>query len=950
MNRSARMLIHLAATLTMAAAGQAQTAGRIVGTIVDGGSGVPLVGAYVIVQGTPFGAASDLEGDFRVSGLSPGSYVIESSMLGYNKTTVIDVEVSAGDVTRLDLVLLPKAIEVDEVVVRARALRNTEAALLKERQKAPAVSDAISAEDISRAGSGDAAEAMALVTGATVTDGRYVAVRGLGGRYSTVHLNGTDLPSADPDRRAVAMDMFPASMLENIVTVKSFTPDRPGNSTGGAVNIGTRSMPDGYHLTVSSSTTYNSNSTFREVLSYDGGSTDWLGADDGTRDVPDELVAEETEIPSYGSVFSNDEAAADLDRLSAAFSNVMAPTETTAPLNSSTSIALGNQVSLGGRPLGFLGSVSFSRSRSHYDRGTMARWTLTGNVEDTHALTDELNLRDTKTTEEALWGGLMSTTYRPHDKHELGATAIYNRSGQDVARYLTGAFDETLDPETTYETRVLHYTEREIRSLQLTGKHHFDALAGLRVEWSGSGVESSQEEPDLRYFSDNYVTRNGRVLYSIKPSSYPDPTRYFRTLDESNREAKVDATLSFAQWQGLSSQLKFGGFFQTRDRTFAEQRYQYQRPSSHRYEGDAAAFFGDGGVGIIDDSGPAPRFGNYIIDATELSNQYEGDQQIYAGYGMAELPLTRALRLITGARLESTRMDVASANPELPPGQLQTDDLLPSINLVHQFGEANVRASYGRTLARPTFRELAPFSSFAFVGDFILTGNEELERTLVDNYDLRWEWFPGPGEIYAVSGFWKDFTNPIERAILTVNGEVQYQNVDQARVLGLEIEGRKQLNFLGDRWRNFFAGGNLALIHSRVDIPETELAVIRAYDADADDSRSLEGQSPYVLNLDVTYDSFETNTSAGLYYNLFGRRLAKVSLGGTPNVYEEARGTLDFTMSKGFAGPYSLKLSAKNLLDPDISFVYPYKGTDFTSQNHRRGRSFSLSVSYKTGG
>ena len=229
---------------------QAQT-GIIAGEIVDGDTGDPLVGAYVFLKETELGAVTGIEGDFRIPGVPAGTYEVESSMIGYNALTVTEVAVPENEVLRLDLVLTSEAIAVDEVVVEIRALRNTEASLLKERQKAPAVSDAISSEDISRAGSGDAAEAMSHVTGATVMDGKYVYIRGLGDRYSTVQLNGAALPSADPNRRAVPMDLFPSSMLENIVTVKSFTPDKPGNFTGGAVNIGTRSFPDDFTLSVS---------------------------------------------------------------------------------------------------------------------------------------------------------------------------------------------------------------------------------------------------------------------------------------------------------------------------------------------------------------------------------------------------------------------------------------------------------------------------------------------------------------------------------------------------------------------------------------------------------------------------------------------------------------------------------------------------------------------------
>lgn len=951
---SCRRLLALTFALC-ATAGTAQGPGRIVGALVDEQTGEPLIGAFVIVRHadgtqTPFGAAADLEGAYRIVGVPPGTYVLEGSMIGYNRTAITQVVVQAGAATQLDFALASEAIQVEEVVVEAKAIRNTEAALLKQRQRASAVSDAISAEDISRAGASDAADAMTHVTGASVQDSRYVYIRGLGNRYSTVQPNGAELPCADPERRAVPMDMFPASLLESIVTVKSFTPDKPGNFTGGAVDIGTRSMPEQLHVSLSAATAYNPGTSLGHVLGYEGGKRDWLGVDDGTRSVP-ATVSGPAAIPDYAAAFSDAEKAHQLDLASKSFSDVMGPRRTKAPLDQSTSFAVGNQMSVGGRPLGVLASATFSRKQANYDDGSAARWQLTGATDITDALVNNFQLGDARSSEEASWGGLFGAAYRPHDRHELGATLLYNHSGEDVSRFLVGQFRETLPESDIYETRVLHFTERQLQSLQVTGKHQLPPLADLRVEWSAATSRSTQSEPDLRYFSDNYTVRAaGDTLFSIKPASYPDPTRYFRDLDETSREAKVDLVLPLAQWGGLGGQVKAGGLAQDKGRSFAESRFKYVRPSSFRYTGDLDSFFADASVGIVDSTGALPRFGNYVVDATERSNSYDGDQQVHAGYGMVELPLHERLRLIAGGRFESTRIDVVSANPLRAPGHLATDDLLPSLNLVYQVGEANLRASWGRTLARPTFRELAPFSSFAFVGDFTLTGNPALDRTLIDNCDLRWEWFPRPGEIYAVSAFWKAFHSPIERVLLTDNGEVQYQNVDAARVAGLELEGRKNLAFLGSGMRNVFAGGNLALVHSRVDVPRTELAVLRVFDPDAASSRALQGQSPYVLNLDLSYDDFASATAAGLSYNLFGRRLHEVSLGGTPNVFEEPRGTLDGTVTKGIGALYSVKLAAKNLLDAASRYVYPYKGTDFVAQEYRSGRSYSLGLTYRLGG
>ena len=948
----------------LALARPASAQGTLSGVVLDRQTGDPLVGALVFLEGTQIGMTCDVEGRFQLFEVPSGTYVLASSMIGYQDASIIGVEVQDGEVAKLVITLMPEALEIDdEVIVEAKALRNTGAALLKERQKAPAVSDAISAEEIARAGSGDAAEAMAHVPGASVVGGKYVYIRGLGDRYSSVQLNGSSLPNADPDKRAIPMDLFPTSLLDNIVTTKSFTPDKPGDFTGGSVNIGTKAFPDHFTLSVSASTKFNTQSSFNDqFLTYEGGGLDWIGIDDGTREIPTALATSDAEIPDVGAAYNDEEKALRLDEYSKSFSSVMAPTTAPAPLNQSYSVALGNQVSLLDRPVGFLGTLSYSNSASFYDNGTSARWQLTS--KEARTLTNNFNLTDTRGAREIAWGSLVTLSIKPSPTHELSATNLYNRNSEDVARYLAGAFPRDLEEDALYETRVLQFTERQIQSLQLAGKHYFSGLHDLRAEWSASASASTQVEPDLRFFTNNYVTKNrplrgenGEVLrdendkvirgpvtdYSISPSIYPLPTRYFRDLDESNREFQLNLTYPFKQWQGINSHLKTGFLALDKQRAFRERRYEFDQDDIN-YDGQPNTFFEAEKVGLTSRNGRQYRFGSYVQDATQLSSNFDGDQQIYAGYAMLELPINTKLRLVGGTRLEATRIDVASQDPTKTAGRLAENDLLPSLNAVWEIRPGmNVRTSYGRTLARPTFRELAPFASFSFVGGFTFIGNAELERTLIDNYDLRWEHFGRPGELYAASVFYKDFKNPIERVILTVNGEVQFQNVATAQVSGVEFEGRHSLGFLLPE--HFHAGGNLSLVRSKVAIDATELTLRQALNPQAARERSLQGQSPFLLNLNLSYDNFATGTAAGIYYNMFGRRLAEVSLGGTPDVFEEERGTLDCTFSQQWH-EYKIKLSAKNLLDSSFAKAYRYQGTDYIASQYYQGRSFSISLGY----
>lgn len=321
---------------------------------------------------------------------------------------------------------------------------------------------------------------------------------------------------------------------------------------------------------------------------------------------------------------------------------------------------------------------------------------------------------------------------------------------------------------------------------------------------------------------------------------------------------------------------------------------------------------------------------------------------IAAGYGMVELPVNARFKVIGGVRLESTEIEVVSRDSTQGIGDLDEVDLLPAINLVYQLTDnMNLRAAATRTLARPTFREIAPFESFEFINGNFFIGNPDLQRTLITNYDFRWEWFTRPGEILAISLFYKQLLDPIERTIVGgTNGQIKFQNVDEAIVAGLEIEARTRLDFVSPLLEKFAFGTNISFVDSNIDISEDELATRRGVDPDAPASRELQGQSPFIVNADLSYENPESGIAAGFYYNVFGRRLANVSLGGTPDVFERPSPQLDFTLSQRLPMNWRIKLSVKNILGSEYKETYRFAGQDFIYQRYDPGRTFSLGFSF----
>lgn len=943
------LLIFLVGALgSNVASAQSSKAGKITGTLVDQETGKALPGAVVMLEGTTMGAAADLHGTFAIYNVPVGTYNVVIQLIGYSKTTVTAVEVTAGEAASVDVALQSEVLTGQTVTVTAKALRNTEASLLKERQRSEAVSDAISAEGLSRVGAGNVADAMRQVTGASVVGGKYIYVRGLGERYSSAQLNGVELPSADPDKKAFQMDLLPSNVLENVVTLKSFTPDRPGNFSGGIVDVGTKDFPERFTLSLSTSSSYNASTTSNDdFLLYSGGGHDWLGMDDGTRDIPAEPANPNIEIFDIGEAYGDPQKAAELDRLSKAFNSEMAPSTKTGPINRSFSISVGDQIQVNDRPLGYTASLSYSRDFSYYDDGQVGSWRLPGNVSDANSLTAEYRFSDHKGSDEVMWGGLAALSYKVHPQHEIAANIIYTRSGESSARYLSGKFyDGNLSAASTFETRVLRYVERTVNSMQLRGESLFKGLGNARLEWTGSYTRNSQDEPDLRFFSDDYSVEGTDTNYSISPNIYKVPQRYYRNLDEDNVSFDAKISLPFTVATDREGTLKFGGAYTNKDRTFRERIFEYHSFDYDTYTGDPESFFSDDNVGMMSDPGDAIRFGSYIVDASEDRSNYDGNQKISAAFGMVDFPVTRRLRLIGGARFEATRMNVLTWDASYAEGVLNDDDLLPSVNLVYQLdSDVNVRAAYGRTIARPTLREMAPFPSYDFANSYFLIGNPNLKRTLVDNYDLRFEWFSRPGEILAVSGFYKSFHNPIEKAIKNDNREIQFQNVGEATVFGAEFEARLRLDHLHASLASFEIGGNFSMVHSRVDIPEFELLVLRQSDPNADDTRPLQGQSPYVLNLNLGYENSDNGLMANLHYNVFGERLSEVSKGGTPDIYEQPFNSLDLNTSYRVLGDLKVKFAAKNLLDAKMKKVHHFLDVDYIYQEHSYGRSFSLGFS-----
>ena len=832
--------------------------------------------------------------------------------------------------------------------------------LLIERAKDAAAIEAFGSEQISRTGVSDAGAIINKVSGASVVDGKFAVIRGLSDRYVTTTLNGAEIPSADPYRRSASLDLFPAQIIHKVVVAKTFTPDQPGTYTGGGINIVTKSFPEKPFLSLSLGSAYNTQTSGQDnFLTYRGGGLDWAGTDDGTRALPGAIADPALIVPNapftsgprtsptYGQTIAQAEKLQSLTREMGI--TQFAPTRDAPPLNQNFSLATGDTTHMFGKPLGVFAGMNYRRDFSLYENGISRRY-APGPVPGEFAIRNDYT--DTRAVDGVNWAGMVNLAYQPLENHEFGFNFLYNQNSENLARQQVGTSLD--DPGGRFFLNRMHFTERNLNTFQIKGAHRVPEVAGIRLDWLAALSQTTQQEPDTRFF--NFLEEGGTI--QLGKASVPDPkepTRYFRNLHENNRNLKMDMTVPFRQWAGNEGEFKLGLFDSLSDRTFLDREVYYKGDAG--FDGDPNSFLTSDNLGFTATTNKTNGRISYdwsrYIQTRDSS--YIADSAFAAGYLMFDVPLVETVRLIGGVRYEMSDLGVDSRSylantitgKSTNSSALNQADLLPAAGLVYSFRkDMNLRLSYSQTIARPSFRELAGYRSYDPILDTLLDGNPNLRMSAIQNYDLRWEWFPRPGELLGVSLFYKDLKNAIERRFVTIDAEIiTFANRETANVIGIELEARKNLDLL-DPLLNFFSiGANLSLIQSGVALTGEELSAKLPRVPGTKSTRSLYDQSPYILNLDLSYDNPLSGTSASVIFNTSGPRITIASL-NTEDIFEQPSPTFDFVLSQKISRRMAVKFSARNLWDPQIERTYGEK-SDLLYSLFRRGRTFGLSLAYE---
>lgn len=922
MLKMARCFALIAVPFVAAAPLRAQTlpTGRIVGRVIDATTGQGITDAGVQVVGTTTGVQTGVDGRFTLAKVNAGTVTIQVRRIGYVAKSVTGILLNANQTLEQNISLTTAAARVEAQVVTASSERGSVNEALDRQRTAVGVVNAVTAEQISRSPDSDASQAVQRVSGVTVQEDKTVAVRGLAERYTTVALNGARVPSPEPEKRVVPLDLFPSGLLQSVTTSKTFTPDQSGDFAGALVNIQTREFPAQRSITAQFTGGYAANSSGARLIAPVGVGGEAFGMAGAGRNLP-------RDIRALGNFQTVNLTHAQENGLINQFRNAWTPTTKTAAPNSSAGVSVGGNDDIFGRRIGYLVSGSYSYStdlkdnqvRAQADRGTTPGSTVT---------IDQFTGQNAG--EAILWGGLANLSTMFGESSRLTFNGMYNRTADNDARIERGHFENLgIDAKITR----MDYVERAVLSTQLGGEHQ---LGAHHVDWSITHSGVRRDEPDRSEFV-QVVTKDAGGVEHLQwlNTGNEGAVRTFSGLDEGSNEGKANYQRGFNAF-GREHSLKIGGLVRNTDRDADTRAFSI---SAINVGQEVTALDPES---IFDGRFSKPTDSMFILAPLGQGGSYTAKDLIGAGYLMMEFGLSQKARLIGGARVENDNIKLDAQSTLGAPVRVRKDwtDVLPSLALNYQLTDAQqLRLSGSMTLARPEYRELAPVVTRDVLNGDAVAGNDQLQRTKITNADARWEWYPSSGEIVSVGVFAKQFDAPIERVYQATSGQriVFYTNAKSATNYGIELEARKNLSFVAPMLDRFQAFTNLTVMQSDI----TLRADTRA--SATNKSRRMVGQAPYVINGGLTYMTVGNGLSATVLYNRVGERITAAGDNPLPDVVEQPRDALDFSLRLPVAGAFSARIDAKNLLDSP--FVVR-QGT-VTREEFRAGRTVQAGLVWR---
>lgn len=933
--------------------------GKITGKVINAKTGEALVGGKVAISNNSKNSSTDQNGVYSLSGLEKGNYSITITHKGFDTKTVATV-LKEDEVLILDIVMEPESNNTAVVVKAASGIskpKETVSSLLIAQKNSASVSDGISAETIKRTPDRNTGDILKRVSGASLQEDKFAVIRGLNDRYNAAYVNGAPLPSSESDRKAFAFDVFPANMLDNLIIYKTATPDMPGEFAGGQVVINTKGIPSENFQSVSIGMGFNTITTFQNKKYSDGGQWDFLGIDN-TRAMPSNLP----DIATFKNL-------SNADRIP--YARSFQPTNwsimnSSAAPNTNFQYILGRNFQRKEKDfIGLIFSVTYQKNMTKND-GSRTFYAPEYDNAAQRVYTEENHNTQT------LFGAIGNLTCKINNNHNISFKNIYSINADNRVLTRDGINDVINDPSIYFKSYALWFTSNKIYSTQLIGEHYLPS-SKIRINWVASYSNIKRDIPALRRMA--FDSSAGSAAYNAKLFD-PNPVdndntaglSFYSTNKEKVNNFKFDVSKSFNFSKNFTSLFKLGGYYQMRDRQFNPRLLAFCNYNSSRFDNTLLTLspdrlFINSHMGNV----AGGKTGFNLKDITEIRDLYTAGTELYAFYGMTDQRIGKKIRLIYGARVEDFHQTLNAEYNQFTPVRVNTrkTDLLPSANMVYSLNaKQNLRLSYSKTINRPEFRELAPFLFRDYTIKYSVFGDTTLRRATIDNYDFRYEFFPGKAQLISASAFYKKFTDPIE--LISVSNQertLSYRNTPSAQILGAELEIRTLLGNLFQTSESsifnkltFF--GNFTYIKSKVNLQVTDTSNYYYKEG-----RVMQGQSPYVINAGFTYQDDAKNLSSTISLNRYGQRIFLASNGdvlqnGTiiePNLWENGRTQLDFQFTKSFPDKnMDLKLNVKDILAQKLIFFEDTnnnkkydKSADALRSSQTFGRVITLSLTYK---
>jgi TonB-dependent receptor len=917
-----------------------------------------LVNASIVIDKKDSIMKSDAQGNYEIE-LPEGTYKITFDAKGYLKKEVADILIVDGNATIVDVTLQPnKKNSISGVTVKSTFKKESINTLIAKQKNSATIMDAISSEVIKQMPAKSAADVVKRVSGITIVDNKYIVIRGLSDRYNAAYLNSSPLPSTDPDKKAFSFDIFPSNVLENIMVVKAATPDMPAEFAGGQIFLNSKDATKSNSLNVLIGTGANSQATFQNYYQTTNGTTDWLGIDDGTRKLPSVVPKN---VVAYNAL--SDQQAIDISKN---FSNNWGTTI-------GNSLTPNRNLQISGNmkwdvskkvTIGTLAAISYNRSfRREF-------------VERTDRETDKninFSYKDTLHKDNVLAGAMLNFGANFGANHKVYLKNFMNQNTDRVDLNRSG-----IEPSGDFEVKNFtnSFLSNQLVSSQLIGEHYFKKQ-DLKIEWETGISNINRSTPDLRNVRyTKSITDKEDSVFKLQLSSIPNVQyagRFYSELVENIYNSKVDVqfpidskdifagirTITPKKWRNsklfspslksVITKVKTGLYIQNRDRQFDARRFGYVIDPfviSELIKFQPKELFSISNMGKND---------LRLEEATQPTDKYSAGSVINAGYVMLENVLMKKLRIVYGMRYESFGLRLQSNDGLKDKTYIRNyNNFLPSAVATYLLNpKTNIRVSASKTVSRPEFREIAPFAFFDFVNNSVLQGNNNLQQATITNLDARYEVYPNKGEIISASLFYKNFKNPIEQRIFgdAVNQVRTFINSDFANLYGAEAEFRKGFGFLkpyndSSIWNDFSVFGNVAYMISQVNYTYGNIEYVRP----------MQGQSNYIVNAGISYNSKKYDATATIIYNRIGQRIVIVGNEDEPNVWENPRDLIDLQLSKMIGKKFEVRFTISDMLNQ--SFILYQNEIKSTKTNFdkntsdvfirsKQGSTYGLSVAYK---